>query len=97
MVQQCKDVIAKICSVSNIETLISSTDLATDKVVIWRNSVTSAVKKLLTEYPVYPDVVLPFTASMMQLVDGVTATVWLQQQLGIKQVINHNLNIVGEN
>lgn len=76
---------------SSIETLISSNDHVIDKVVIWRNSVTSAVKKLSTDYPVYPDVVVPFTASMMQLVNGVSATVWLQQQLlGIQQVFHAN-------
>ena len=66
---------------------MSSSDHVIDKVLTWRNSVTSAVKKLSTNYPVYPDVVVPFIASMMQLVNGVSATVWLQQQLlGIQQV-----------
>ena len=47
----------------------------------------SAVQKLSTDYPFYPDIVVSFTASMMQLVNGVSATVWLQQQLlGIQQV-----------
>ena len=87
LVQLCKDIVARICSLSNIETLLSSSDHGIDKVVIWRNSVTSAIKKLLTDHPLYPDVVVPFTTSMMQLVSGVSATAWLQQQLRIKQVI----------
>ena len=58
-----------------------------DKVVIWRNSVMSAIKKLLSDHPLYPDIVVPFTASMMQLVNGVSATAWLQQQLVVNQVI----------
>ena len=72
---------------SNIETLLSSSDHVIDKVLIWRSSVISAVRKLSTDYPVYPDVVVPFTASMMQLVSGVSAAVWLQQQLRIQQVV----------
>ena len=47
----------------------------------------SAIKKLLSDHPLYPDIVVPFTASMMQLVDGESATAWLQQQLVTNQVI----------
>lgn len=76
---------SRICSLSNIEALLSN-DCGVDKVSTWRNSVTAAIKKLLTDYPQYPDIVVPFTALMMQLVSGASATVWLQQQLLVKQV-----------
>jgi len=84
----CKDIIARTCSLSNIEALVSSNDCIIDKVAIWRSSITSAVKKLLADYPLYPDIVLPLTASMMQLVNGVSGTAWLQQ-LVIKEVIEN--------
>ena len=82
----CKDIVSRIVSFSNVEALLLPDDRVIDKVIIWRNSVTSAIKKLLSDHPLYPDIVVPFTASMMQLVSGVSAAAWLQQQLKANQV-----------
>ena len=82
----CKDIVSRIVSFSNVEALLLPDDHVIDKVIIWRNSVTSAIKKLLSDHPPYPDIVVPLTASMMQLVSGVSAAAWLQQQLRANQV-----------
>ena len=83
LVQLCKDIIASTCSSSNITTLLSSTDYAINKVAIWRGSVISAINKLSSDYPMYPDVMLPLVASLMGLVNGVSTSVWIGQQLSL--------------
>ncbi|XP_065904261.1 midasin-like isoform X2 [Dysidea avara] len=95
LVQLCKDIIASTCSSSNITTLLSSTDYAINKVAIWRGSVISAINKLSSDYPMYPDVMLPLVASLMGLVNGVSTSVWIGQQLSLTSEQKTSLSVIG--
>ena len=81
LVQLCKDITASTCSPSNVSLLISSTDHSVNKVAVWRNSVLSAINKLPSDYPMYPDVTVPLVASLTGLVSGVSTAVWIREQL----------------
>jgi len=81
LVQLSKDIIASSCSLSNITSLLSSPDNVVNKVTIWRGSVIAAINKLSSDYPMYPDVMVPLLSSLMGLVSGVSTSVWIGQQL----------------
>jgi len=88
LVQLCKDITASTCSPSNISLLLSSTDHSINKVAVWRNSVLSAINKLPSDYPMYPDVTVPLVALLTGLVSGVSTAVWIREKLtlGSEQV-----------
>ena len=85
LVQLCKDITVSTCYIS---LLLSSTDRSINKVAVWRNSVLSAINKLPSDYPMYPDVTVPLVTSLMGLVSGVSTAVWIREQLtlGSEQV-----------
>ena len=43
----------------------------------------AAINKISSDYPMYPDVMVPLVSSLMELVSGISTSVWIREQLSL--------------